>query len=105
MAIKATPKPQPASNLLKELTKISSIDYIGMDKCNSCHKNIKRNQRAILCDKCNLWIHQQCSDMSGKSYKQNKEKKCFNWSCNKCRDEDELVTDLPEINLLTEKHS
>ena len=88
-------------DLWDELTKISPNDYIGKDKCKGCYKTIKANQKAILCDSCDRWIHQKCSDMNEKNYNRNRNRK-FTWNCNKCRDEEILITDLPQITTLND---
>ena len=36
--------------------------------CSSCEKPCKSNQKCILCDSCNLWIHLSCSDLSLAQY-------------------------------------
>ena len=87
--------------LWKELTKISSTDFIGRDRCKVCEKNINHNQRAILCDCCNKWIHQRCSDMNAKKYKANMKKKNFQWKYNMFREPEILVTNIPDISVLT----
>ena len=87
-------------NLWKALPKIKSRDYIGIDKCRACHKNIGEIQQAISCDSCQRWIHRKCSDMSTKKYKENQLKKQFNWNCNMCRQNEEICEDLPDISKL-----
>ena len=68
-------------NLLDELMSITPKDYVGIDKCRSCYKEVKDNQPAIECDECENWIHVRCSDMKRKTYNENKMKKTF-----KCMD-------------------
>ncbi|XP_065642482.1 uncharacterized protein LOC136074109 [Hydra vulgaris] len=36
--------------------------------CNTCHKNITDNQRAIQCDLCNSWVHAKCTHINAYSY-------------------------------------
>ena len=71
--------------LLKELPKISSKEYVGKDLCRKCRKDVRVHHRAVLCDKCNTWIHLKCSDMTASIYNINKRKKSFKWICNVCR--------------------
>ena len=73
------------NTLLKELTKISSKDFIGKDLCRRCHKEVKTHHRAVLCDLCDNWIHLNCSDMKPNIYNINKRKIHFKWTCNICR--------------------
>ena len=36
--------------------------------CSICNKNILSNQKAILCDSCNLWCHIKCDGTSKDMY-------------------------------------
>jgi hypothetical protein len=87
-------------NLLSELTSISPKEYIGIDTCSSCYKEVKEKQQAVLCDKCEKWIHRRCSDMKMKTYNENKTKKTFNWICNICRKDDKEIHDKIDVNIL-----
>ena len=91
------------SHLLKELTKISSRDYIGKDLCRSCVKEVKNNQQAIHCDTCERWIHRSCSDMNSKTYKLLMCKKNFIWTCNKCRQDDPVNNNKADVSKLARK--
>ena len=88
--------------LTQELTKISHMDYQGLDLCRSCSKQVKMNEQAISCDHCEMWIHRKCSDMGKKRYDKLKAVQYFRWVCNKCRKNeiqhyDEInIQDLPE---------
>ena len=86
--------------LLKELTAISPKDYIGVDTCSSCFKEVKEVQQAVICDKCEKWIHRRCSDMKMKTYNENKIKRSFNWICNICRKDDRENHDKINVNIL-----
>ena len=77
--------------LFSQLTSISSTDYIGIDKCRSCFREVKDNQPAVECDACESWIHVRCSDMNMKTYNENKMKSRFKWNCNVCRKEEVLI--------------
>ena len=102
------PKPQRKSsnhnNLMNELPKISSDDYIGKDLCRSCSKEVKGHQQAIHCDRCERWIHRACSDMKVYFYNQCKKKKRFRWTCDKCRKDDDLIDDKADVTELEEKY-
>lgn len=89
-------------SLLGELTKITPEDYNGKDICSACYKEVKHSQMSILCDVCDRWIHRKCSDMTLKHYRGNQKKKQFNWKCNICRTDDNMVTDIPNIKILKE---
>ena len=39
------------------------------DPCSSCHKNVNKNHRAILCDICDQWIHLKCNLLNRNDYK------------------------------------
>lgn len=88
------------TDLWEELTKIKPADYIGQDTCRACHRNIKGNHQAISCDTCQRWIHRKCSDMNMRRYKENQKKESFEWTCNVCRQDEEIVDSLPDITKL-----
>ena len=81
-------------NLLVELPYFNTEDFEWQDPCRRCFKKVLNHHRAILCDKCDRWIHLKCSDMSESKYKKNKCKKTFKWKCNLCRDPEEAPTNL-----------
>ena len=85
------------TNLLNELPKITSKDYIGKELCTGCCKEIKERQQAISCDQCERWIHRTCSDMSIQHYKKNSKKQNFIWVCTKCRHDEILIDDKLEL--------
>ena len=89
-------------SLLLELPRISHEDYQGKDLCRGCYLPVRMNQQAISCDKCNLWIHRKCSDMSKKAYDKNRYLKYFNWNCNKCREDEPETNELFDSSLLKE---
>ena len=93
---------QHSHKLLKELSKISPRDFQGKDLCRSCHKEVKWNQQALSCDKCDRWIHRVCSDVTVRVYNQCKRKTHFNWICNKCRTPEVAVDDRVDITTLNE---
>lgn len=86
--------------LLNELTSITPGDYVGKDLCRSCHKEVKTSHQAISCDLCQRWIHRSCSDMNTSLYNNCKKKKHFQWTCNKCRVDEEENHDRPEVAIL-----
>ena len=91
-----------SNQLLQALPKISAKAYQGKELCRKCFKEVKMVQQAILCDICDRWSHRSCSDMSMKVYKDCKKKKHFLWSCNSCRTDETLNTDLIDITKLKE---
>ena len=84
-------------NLLDELPKISSREYIGKDYCTSCHKEVKSNQQAISCDLCERWMHRICSDMITRIYNRYRKKKHFTWICTKCRRDETINEDKIDV--------
>ena len=36
--------------------------------CSICSKPVRSNQKAVLCDNCNLWCHCKCSSVSASEY-------------------------------------
>ena len=95
-----TSQNQVDKNLFKELTAISPKDYVGVDKCRSCYKEVKDNHPAVECDECENWIHIKCSDMKLKTYNENKTLKTFKWTCNICRKDEQENNDRININTL-----
>ena len=102
---KAKNKPHENENslLLNELTKILPEEYVGKDLCRSCFKEVKQSQQAICCDTCDQWTHRSCSDMSTNTYSRCRKLSLFQWICNACRSDEEVVTD--KVNLTTLKPS
>ena len=45
--------------LLEELPYFACEDFEGPDHCRRCCKRVLHHHRAILCDKCDYWIHLQ----------------------------------------------
>ena len=76
------------TNLLKELTKINPKDYIGKELCTSCHLEVKDTQQSISCDTCQQWTHRKCCKITIKKFRSLAKKKCFDWYCRNCRDDD-----------------
>ena len=89
------------SNLLTELTNISTKDYVGKDLCRSCSKEVTAKQQAVLCDHCEMWIHRSCSDMSAKIYNLLKKRTIFAWICNKCRKDDTIIKEKADKSMLS----
>ncbi len=60
------------------------------DDCKICNKKCKSEDQAIECDRCQKWIHLDCTDISPKAYKVYSEHKMakmgYFWFCNDCRD-------------------
>ena len=66
--------------------------------CGICHKTISNSQKAILCNKCNFYIHIKCNDISAAEYKQlEKEPDDVPWFCKPC------IKDLFPFGSLTNK--
>ena len=100
---KVTYKENETLMLLNELPQILTQDYVGKDLCRSCHKEVKQSQQAICCDTCQQWIHRSCSDMNGRRYNECRKLIHFQWTCNKCRFDEEEITD--KVNLAVLKPS
>ena len=90
---------QQSENLLNQLTKISSDDYIGKEICRACNKVIGKVQKAISCDSCMRWTHLKCSDMVVKTYNLCKNTE-FPWICNTCRTSEVLNQEKLDVNRL-----
>lgn len=51
--------------------------------CGTCEKGVRRNQRAIQCDDCNLWFHLKCIDLLLTEYEL-LGNSTDSWFCKKC---------------------
>ena len=83
---------------LQELPLISPNDYEGKCACRICHKEVKDHHRAISCDKCEMWSHLKCCDISIKLYNHLKYMHYFKWTCTKCRINEQAVLETIDIN-------
>ena len=60
--------------------------------CTVCDANVNTSQKALQCDFCKLWQHQECSSINQTEYKLlQKGKSCIKWSCSICNDADEAL--------------
>ncbi len=51
--------------------------------CGTCHKPVRKNQKGILCDLCNIWYHAKCINMPDREYF--RLGNCDEpWECNNC---------------------
>ena len=63
--------------------------------CGICHKSVNDNQKAILCNTCDLWIHRKCNGTTVKEYEMYcKEDDNIPWMCILCSI-DELASKFP----------
>ena len=56
--------------------------------CGICQKEVKNNDKAIECNKCQSWIHIKCNKLTIKQYKhfQNNQEETFECkNCTKCQ--------------------
>ena len=52
--------------------------------CSICFKPVRSNQKAMLCDCCNLWCHCKCSSVSMSEYAVFQSMGEVSWICNGC---------------------
>ena len=52
--------------------------------CGICYQSVRRNQKALLCDLCDFWIHCKCSGVSNQMYASYQRVDCFSWRCPRC---------------------
>jgi len=52
--------------------------------CGVCYKPVCRNQKALLCDICELWSHCKCSGIDDKAYSCYQRMGYFTWNCPRC---------------------
>ena len=57
--------------------------------CISCNSHVKKNDKAVQCSLCDLWVHQACEGMSSETYgvlvAQARDQGGTYWSCKSCR--------------------
>ena len=94
------PKEKENLDLLDELPKISSKEYMGKDLCRQCYKQVTDKQAAILCDICDAWSHTKCCNIATHTYNEFKRKRFFAWSCCKCRINEMQIKEKININRL-----
>ena len=93
-----TPSEIVNRNLLGELTNILPADYEGKCLCRICFKEVKDNHRGISCDVCDMWSHLKCTDVSVKLYNYFCQLSHFKWICNKCRQDEQLITETVDVS-------
>ena len=52
--------------------------------CSVCAKSVAKNNRAILCDSCQLWCHIRCGRVSLVEYNRLVSTTTFPWTCQAC---------------------
>ena len=55
-----------------------------MYPCGSCKNEVKDEDRALLCDKCELWFHTKCIENPNLDYSTLMNKTSFSWICCEC---------------------
>ena len=63
--------------------------------CTVCEKCVRSNQRALLCDECELWSHANCVGIKADVYNKLKEKMDFSMQCPSC-----LFSVLPNVDVI-----
>ena len=48
--------------------------------CSICCLSVRWNQKALLCDLCNLWCHCKCSGITNKVYSYYQQTSHFTWN-------------------------
>ena len=54
--------------------------------CGICKKKVNKNQKAIRCDNCGLWVHSSSNDTTNEEYNliQDSNNKSSTWNCLVC---------------------
>ena len=55
------------------------------DPCVICHKTVTDDQRALMCDKCSLWVHTKCQRISNIEYENHEINYELEFECKICR--------------------
>ena len=63
--------------------------------CAVCCKCVRSNQRALQCDKCQLWSHIKCVGIVDSVYRELQAKDAFSWQCPLC-----LFAELPATEVI-----
>ena len=69
--------------------------------CNSCCKNINKNNHAIFCSNCNQWSHKKCNLIDKKHYKLHQLNPNIQFFCTKCKEDNIPFMKLNEFEFLT----
>ena len=57
----------------------------GVECCLKCHDKVLDNDKAVLCQSCEGWIHQNCANISAQEYRMMKRSSSnLMWFCNDC---------------------
>ena len=91
---------KPSNVLWDELTKISSKAYIGRELCYQCFKEIKENQIAGKCTKCQRTAHIKCQKITSNSFRENQNTGKNQRICRLCSSTEEEIKTKIEINEL-----
>ena len=52
--------------------------------CSICNRPVRCNQKALLCDLCDLWSHCRCSGAGDQVYSHYQQVEHFSWCCPCC---------------------
>lgn len=53
--------------------------------CGICYKNVSNNHKAVFCNKCNLFVHIKCNDISVQEYRELENAPDeIHWFCKRC---------------------
>jgi hypothetical protein len=53
-------------------------------QCGVCKKRVQRNDKAIQCDGCDLWVLARCENISKKDYDKLVKAEQSDWFCTNC---------------------
>ena len=56
-----------------------------VEKCLTCRKIIKDNQKCIRCDECHKWLHKNCAGLSNSDYSKFKKDPSLDYNCAYCK--------------------
>ena len=55
------------------------------NKCNSCKKNVTKDDKGVACEYCNQWYHSRCAEVSDALYElMSAQGEQIHWFCNAC---------------------
>ena len=66
--------------------------------CSKCNKEVKENQKAILCDVCGYWSHTKCNFIKDETYFKLMDSD-ENWCCQPCINSNQIFSRISDENM------
>lgn len=79
------------------------------EECDKCDRKVEEDEKAVLCDICNVWFHQACGGIVDELYETITKfghggTKELPWQCNICRPYDtQMMAEIVQVKQKQEK--